>query len=1186
MPRIFDNIEQALLPALRQTLEVSERADFCVGYFNLRGWRQLDAHIEAWSGGPDHCCRLLVGMQRLPQDELRKALAFGGPSPGIDQTTALRLKKQLAEEFRAQLATGIPTAEDEQGLRRLAAQIKAGKVVVKLFLRHTLHAKLYLLFRPDPVNPATGFLGSSNLTLSGLSHQGELNIDVQDHDACQKLARWFEDRWNDKFCWDISKELVEIIEQSWAREDLIPPYHIYLKMAYHLSQEARAGLAEFRIPRDFGNTLLAFQVAAVKIAARHLNTRGGVLLGDVVGLGKTLMATALARIFEDDYGLETLIICPKNLVAMWEDYRTQYRMRARVLSVTRVERDLPDIRRYRLVLIDESHNLRNREGRRYRAIADYIQANESKVILLSATPYNKSYLDLSSQLRLFVPEDGNLGVRPEQLLRELGETEFVRRHQCSPTSMAAFEKSAYPDDWRELMRRYLVRRTRTFIKANYAATDPETGRPYLTFEDGTRSYFPDRVPRTLRFPISEADPADQYARLYAAPVVDTVNALSLPRYGLGNYIASTPDQPPTPAEAKVLADLSRAGKRLMGFCRTNLFKRLESSGQAFLQSVERHILRNFVFLHAIQHGHPLPIGPQDSALLDTRRFDGDADGPLPLGLLEETGNGDELPPSTGTLRTEEDFRRRAAEVYQAYATHEQGRYKWLRPKLFVSRLEGDLLSDAWGLLQILNDCGTWQPERDAKLCTLLELITRTHPGEKVLVFSQFADTVDYLDRELHRLGVTAAAGATGDSENPTALAWRFSPRSNTKQIAPENELRVLIATDVLSEGQNLQDAAIVVNYDLPWAIIRLIQRVGRVDRIGQQAERILCYSFMPADGVERIIRLRARVRQRLQENAEVVGTDEAFFEGSDEQKVVDLYNEKAGLLDDDSEGEVDLASHAYQIWRNALDADPTLARAIGDLPDVVYSTKPGAEEALPPRGLGALQSPTTPRAEEGLPASRGPAALQFSTTPAGEEGLPAFCGAGAPACPPVARPPSGVLVYLRTADGNDALAWVDPKGQSVTQSQLAILTTAACTPTTPALPRRTDHHELVAKGVELVLAEERTVGGQLGRPSGARFRTYELLKRHAERLKGTLFDLPDLHRAIDDIYRYPLRQAAVDTLNRQLRSGIDDSHLAELVISLRDEDRLCVIHENEQPHEPRIICSLGLSSGKIEPGVE
>ena len=116
------------------------------------------------------------------------------------------------------------------------------------------------------------------------------------------------------------------------------------------------------------------------------------------------MATALARIFEDDHGVETLIICPKNLVSMWEDYRQQYRLRAKVLSITNVQRELPNLRRYRLVLIDESHNLRNREGKRYRAIAEYISSNDSRVILLSATPYNKTYLDLSNQLRLFVDE--------------------------------------------------------------------------------------------------------------------------------------------------------------------------------------------------------------------------------------------------------------------------------------------------------------------------------------------------------------------------------------------------------------------------------------------------------------------------------------------------------------------------------------------------------------------------------------------------------------------------------------------------------------------------------------------------------------------------------------------------------------------------------------------------------------
>ena len=150
MPRIFDNISQSLLPALRDTLQVADRADFCVGYFNLRGWKAIDGHVDQWSGGPGHCCRLLVGMQRLPQDELREALSIIKRDGGIDNPTALRLKKRLAEEFRHQLTLGMPTNDDEAGLRRLAAHIKAKKVVVKLFVRHPLQRQALPSLPPRP----------------------------------------------------------------------------------------------------------------------------------------------------------------------------------------------------------------------------------------------------------------------------------------------------------------------------------------------------------------------------------------------------------------------------------------------------------------------------------------------------------------------------------------------------------------------------------------------------------------------------------------------------------------------------------------------------------------------------------------------------------------------------------------------------------------------------------------------------------------------------------------------------------------------------------------------------------------------------------------------------------------------------------------------------------------------------
>ena len=1123
MPRIFDNLElgSSLLPALQETLTLSSRADFCVGYFNLRGWGGLAPYVDDWSNdeGP---CRVLIGMQRLPHEELREAFSLLDRPSGMDNQTAHRLRVQLAEQLRQQLTIGVPSNLDERTLRQLAAQLRANKVVVKLFLRHPLHAKLYLLFRDDPINPIVGYLGSSNLTFAGLSGQGELNMDVLDHDAALKLKQWFEDRWSDRFCVDITDELLQIIEESWAREALIPPYHVYLKMAYHLSHEARAGLAQFRIPKVFGDRLFDFQAAAVKIAAHHLNKRNGVLIGDVVGLGKTLMATAVARIFEDDYGLETLIICPKNLVPMWEDYVYQYQLRARVLSLSRVLGELPNLRRFRLVVIDESHNLRNREGRRYRAIQEYVRANESKCILLSATPYNKTYLDLSSQLRIFVEEDQDLGIRPERLLRELGEIEFSRRHQASPRTLAAFDFSEHADDWRDLMRLYLVRRTRSFIQDNYAETEQDTGRRFLTYEDGTQSFFPTRIPRTVKFAIDESNPDDQYAKLYSQQVVDTVNNLHLPRYGLGNYIADNPGTPPTTAEDRQIDDLSRAGKRLMGFCRTNLFKRLESSGAAFLQSVERHVLRNYVFLHALQNGLPLPLGTQDAEMLDSRFTDEDADQARGSLFDPEDDEQEEEVQETGGAWTAGGFEARAAAVYAEYEGRYRRRFKWLRSDLFRDSLESELQVDSNALLGLLQTYGAWDPRHDAKLDALHTLLTEAFPDRKVLVFSQFADTVFYLEAQLKRRGVQALAGVTGNSADPTQLAWRFSPHSNQRpgQGQPEHEFRILVATDVLSEGQNLQDCHVVVNYDLPWAIIRIIQRAGRVDRIGQKAEEILCHSFLPADGVERIINLRNRVRTRLRENAEVVGADEAFFEDeSDSQTIVNLYNERAGILDGDPDGEVDLASHAYQIWKNAISAEPRLEKAVSDLPDVVFSSRQHT---------------------------------------------------------PIAQRPEGVLVFMRTADGNDALAYVDRQGRSITESQLEILSAAECRSDIPAQPHHESHHQLVVEGVRHVVREEKRVGGQLGRPSGARFRTYTRLKAYADAIKGQLFDVEGLHRAIDDIYRYPLRQSAVDTLNRQLRSGVDDAQLAEIVMSMREEDRLCLADDEAEVREPQIICSLGL----------
>ncbi|MBI4985444.1 MAG: NgoFVII family restriction endonuclease, partial [Rhodocyclales bacterium] len=829
---------------------------------------------------------------------------------------------------------------------------------------------------------------------------------------------------------------------------------------------------------------------------------------------------------EDDLNYETLIICPKNLVPMWKSYRETYGLRGRVMSLTEVThktKGLKELRRYRLVLIDESHNLRNREGRRYKAITEYIRQCDSRVILLTATPYNKALTDLSAQLRLFLEEKANLGIRPEHFMRKKGisDAQFERQYQCPPHSILGLEKSDELDDWRELIRLYMVRRTRSFITQHYTEAD-ENGRRYLTDREGGRRYFPTRRPLSLTFPIDEADKDDQYASLYSADVVDVINTLHLSRYGLGGYADTAALKGASAAERKQMEDLGKAGKRLIGFCRTNLFKRLESSGFSFLQSLERHILRNEIYLYAIDNGRELPIGSLDAGVLDAERMDEDAEGlhadqeDLLDGMIEEA---------------DEDATSAAEAIYRQYAGDFRKRFKWISPTLFRKELRDHLAEDVTQLRAILAAQGAWNSARDHKLERLKNLLDKGHAKDKVLVFTQFADTARYLGRELDAAGVAQLAVVTGASVDPYAVACRFSPQSNNASIKKADELRVLVCTDVLSEGQNLQDCAVVVNYDLPWAIIRLIQRAGRVDRIGQGAEEICCYSFLPADGVERLIRLRARITQRLRENAEVVGTDEAFFEDQDAEALRNLYTEKTGALDD-LDDEVDLASYAWQIWKTATEDNPALAREVEALPQVVYSAK----RFVPDVARFPLLAET-----------------------AGQD---------------------GALVYVKSPEGNDHLAWVRSSGEAVTESQFTILKAAECLPDEAAQPRRENHHDLVAVGLKLAVAQDNAVGGGLGRPSSPRRRSYDRLKEYARGLRGTLFADDELERALDDIYSHPLLESAADTLNRLMRSGVNDEQLAEAVKSLREEGQLTYNDEEAALREPKIVCSLGLIGEK------
>ena len=1105
MPKILDNIDLETEAELLETLASSHQLDAAIGYFNLRGWKLLAEAVEALpERSDDPKARILVGIHEAPAEEMRRLARTRPPKP-IDNRTAARRKSETVKEYREQLQFGLPTDGDEAALRGLLRQIEAGDVQVRIHTAHRLHAKLYLCHRDDSAAPRVGYVGSSNLTAAGLRDQGELNVDVVDGDATAKLARWFEERWNDPFTVDAMPELAESLRESWASEEQLDPYLVYLKMAYHLSKEAREGLIEYGLPASMRDELLDFQAAAVKIAARIVMHKGGAMIGDVVGLGKTLIGTAVARLLQEEQGFETLVVCPKNLVDMWESYLHEYEVRGRVEPLSMVHKTLPDARRYRLVIVDEAHNLRSDKRRDHGILQSYIADNDSRVLLLTATPYNKELGDLAAQLSLFIRPDTDLRLRPEKAIAEVGAADFELLCNGQTSTLGAFKRSEHLEDWQSLMSQYLVRRTRRFVEENYAMQDDD-GRRYLEFGTGKRFYFPKRTAIPVDRKLTADDPAFVMA---SDETLDTIRDLMLPRYRMGNYLDND-FVPSEEGEAQLVDDLKNSARgNLAGFTRVTMFKRLSSSGPAFLATLRRHRLRNMVAAHALDSGLPVPIGSVDNSLW-AAEVDGDP---------EDNDGGDD------DVSMFDSVEEPAASAYQKLRAKNPKAIRWATPQMFRPNLLDDLRHDTEVITEMLDQFGIWEADRDQKTAALERLLVERYPYDKVLIFTEAADTANYVHEELLRRGVADVGVVTGDSENPTALARRFAPSANgvagngerDRSSTVPGELRVLISTDVLSEGQNLQDAHIIVNYDLPWAIVKLVQRAGRVDRIGQNAPEVLVYSLLPAASIEEEIELRDRIRRRLGENAQLLGSDETFFGDATERQII------SGVYDESSSyrltvvDEVDPVSMAYEIWRHAEEAHPELAKRVKALPNVVYTTKQSTDAA----------------------------------------------------------PDIGVLVHTQAVAGADAFGFVETNGDERRVTPQEALRMAECEPDTPSAERLADHHDLTAAALGGPL--KTPTGRATGALQGVRGKVWRMLHEQMEGFKDNLlFSQAELEAAHDAMNERPLYEAATQRLAKAARDRSTDD-LAALVVELHNDNRLCVPPAPEgSDADPVIVCTLGI----------
>ena len=1097
MPKIFDNLtaESQLGVALRQYFENSyATVDVATGYLDLRGWAHLGEVIDqkAFTDGNEPVARVLVGMV-APSDSqailnsLQSELAEPAAGAAIhDNAKALEQKERLVRHLRTQLMRGLPTTAGQATLQLMKRQLESGRVQIKVFTRRPLHGKTYILRGGSGPVPLWSYLGSSNFTGAGLFNNLELNIDIADQDPNQKLAAWFEDRWSDKYSLTITKEIIELIEESWSGETQATPFEVYLKVCHALSQDARDGLG-YVLPKSMQDLLLDYQVTAVRTLARRIVRRGGTMLGDVVGLGKTLTAVATALMLQAAEDYSTLVLCPKNLEQMWKDHLEAYGVEGgRVVPYSMADKVLPDLKLFKLVICDESHNLRNDTTKAHEAIRDYVRRNSSKVLLLTATPYNLAFADVANQLALYIDDDDDLGIVPSAAMAK--DPNLADKVDGKTNTLVAFKRSEEAEDWRRLMSDHLVRRTRSFIKKSARkktltlADGTTQEREYLQFADGTEFFFPTRVPHPLTHAFGATDPA---SLMEDDTTLDAIAKLTLPRYRLSDY--EDPRAAKTPQDKQYLDDIRSGRGNVSGFVRVGLFKRLSSSGHSFILSLQRQRARNELFIYAIDQKLQVPLG----TFTDRQ-----------ISISDEDLENDE--PVGGSLESR----------YQELRQSAPAKTKWLNSTVVKITLRHDLVKDNELITSMLTRFGSWDSTRDTKVNALVDLLRGDHEGKKVLIFSEYKDTADYVAEALDAAGIDNVGLATGDSTDPSDVARRFSPRSNRlpgqrvdEVKVPEDPIDVLVATDVLSEGQNLQDSHVIVNYDLPWAIIRLIQRAGRVDRVGQESDIVHVY-LITHDKVEQQIRLRQRIRARLSAAAEAFGSDEQFFGTDDEIKILnDFYDGRLADDDDDGEGEADAVSEAWLAWSNAQDSHPAVTKKVLTLPDLIHST----------RDRYAREST------------------------------------------------GGVTCFVRTESGVDAFATSDSNsGTERLLTPAEALRIFEAEPTTPTAPLRDDHFEREAELVRGPLTIEARAAGNL---RGVR-------KRIWERFGGTFY-AEQAEDALNALHERPLTTHAANQLSIALRNKYADQDVLDLLDRLYREERLVI--GSSESDELRIVCSIGVT---------
>ncbi|GIF04630.1 helicase-related protein [Actinoplanes siamensis] len=832
-----------LLGGIRTLWVSPPHVAIATAYFNPGGFNLLADELEKVAG-----VRLLLGaeptraadrpaVRRLSEPRRRRQR---GPAPEVQR--ALEGHRRSLEEDRDLLGF---TREADVQARRLVAWLRANPdtVQVRRYESAFLHGKAFIV-----TTNATGVVaGSSNFTYAGLSRNKELNLGHYQPSTVAQVIGWFDEHWNDAVPYD----LAALYEARWTAHQ---PWDVFLRMLYELYG---TDLEAEQPPRSHLR-LTAFQADGVWRAQRILARRKGVIIADEVGLGKTFLAGELLYEATIERRQKALVIAPATLRdSTWEPFLRERNLRADVVSYEQLVAGIDDAGartaalqnpdEYALVVVDEAHAMRNDKTQRAEALRRVLEGPVPKdLVLLTATPVNNTLADLYNLIGYFTTNDAAFSYIGIPSLR----TYFQRAMAMNPDDLS-------PEHLFDVLDEVAVRRTRRFVRNHYVGD-----RVVINGVEREISFPTCRVVR-VDYNLNAVLPGvfDDLAVALGADVTDESLNDSL----AAGVLLDDPGEVLTmaryvPSRFLLHGDTEQYEAQNAGLLRSGLLKRFESSAYAFECTITKMINSHDRFLDALGSGLVLTGG----ALRDWAGSDTEDVSEWLTGLDDDIVDG---------VADAADYD--------------------------VQALSEAVQADRTLLEQLRQRVQTLHATTDPKITALIDdLAAIAHDAEaegigeqdtrnkrKVLIFTYFADTAAYINEALATLLLTddrlapyrgrTALVSGPDRAHRTDIITGFAPQ--TAGTGVEDDLYdLIVTTDVLAEGVNLQQGRHIINYDLPWNPMRLVQRHGRIDRIGSPHAEVFMRCFFPDEDLDRVLRLEERLQRKLKQAAASVGIGEVL----------------------------------------------------------------------------------------------------------------------------------------------------------------------------------------------------------------------------------------------------------------------------------------------------------------------